>query len=122
MPNRGVASGYPPHSLAVRTECNISGGSSSSGSGSGDAAACLDAAAKALHEEGERPPRHPARLVGDAIDMLGVAQDGIRGKACRRVIRKARGALIAMLDGTGPCHASGCGGRRKACGKRGRKK
>lgn len=46
--------------------------------------------------------RHPARLVGDAIDMLGRAQDSIRGKTCRRAIVKARNILIGMLDGGAP--------------------
>ena len=46
--------------------------------------------------------RHPARLVGDAIDMLGRAQDSIRGKKCRRAIVKARNILIGMLDGGAP--------------------
>lgn len=46
--------------------------------------------------------RHPARLVGDAIDVLGRAQDNIRGKTPRRAIVKARNILIGMLDGGGP--------------------
>ena len=63
--------------------------------------------------------RHPARLVGDAICILGAAQEGIRGKACRRVIKKARAALIAMLDGAGPDHGTGAFGGAQGGGKNG---
>lgn len=58
-------------------------------------------------------PRHPARLVGDAIGILGYAQERIRGKKRRRVIRKARRTLIDLLDedavATSACKAGGSG-------------
>lgn len=68
--------------------------------------------------------RHPARLVGDAIGILGVAQEGIRGEACRRVIKKARAALIAMLDGrdTPSYKAASCGAQSGGGGRKGRRR
>lgn len=58
-------------------------------------------------------PRHPARLVSDAIGILGCAQERIRGKKRRRAVRKARRTLIDLLDddavATSACKAGGSG-------------
>lgn len=75
------------------------------------------AQARLLSVQNGRPQRHPARLVGDAVDILGRAQETIRGKACRTIIRKARSSLIEMLEGG--LHAHPTGGA--ACGRHGRR-
>ena len=76
----------------------------------GSPAEGYEAHARLLSAQNGRPRRHPARLVGDAVEMLGVAQETIRGKACRAAIRKSRAALIEMLDG--PRSGNAAAGRR----------
>lgn len=67
--------------------------------------------------------KHPARLVGDAICLLGEAQGEIRGKARQRAIKKARGVLIAMLEnGGGAAHLALGKGGGGAAGKRRRRR
>lgn len=43
-------------------------------------------------------PRHPARLVGEAIEILGHAHDSLRNGRCRRTVRDARRMLVNMLE------------------------
>ena len=78
-----------------------------------------DQIARLMPAAADERSRHPARLVGDAIGILGVAQEGIRGEACRRVIKKARAALIAMLDGNAvPAYKAASGGTHGGGGSR----
>lgn len=111
MPNRGMASGY---------------GHDVRGGGHGrqhQAPPCLPQVRTEPHSEDARllpkaeRPRHPARLVSDAIAILGRAQEEIRGKAYQRAVKKARCSLITMLeDGacTAAAAASAAGGGSKA--------
>ena len=111
MPNRGMASVYG-HDV---------GGARGGGHGRQSLAApCLPQGMRVRTEsyiedarlmpDAERPG-HPARLVSDAIAILGRAQEEIRGKAYQRAVKKARGLLISMLEEGACTAASGGGGK-----------
>ena len=112
MPNRGMASGYGHDVRGAR------GGEHGRQS---LAAPCLPQDMRVRTEsydedarlvpEAERP-RHPARLVSDAISILGRVQEEIRGKAYQRAVKKARCSLISMLE-DGACTAAAAGGGGK---------
>ena len=101
-----------------------SGGSSGGDGGTRVRTEMYDQIARLMPAAAGEQSRHPARLVGDAIGILGVAQEGIRGEACRRVIKKARSALIAMLDGrdTPSYKAASCGAQSGGGGRKGRRR
>lgn len=81
-----------------------------------------EAHARLLSVQNGRPQRHPARLVGDAVEILGRAQETIRGKACRTAIRKARASLIEMLEGPRRAVPAGSGGGGSAGGRQRRRR
>ena len=128
MSNRGIASGSrhaaggtagKSATRSPRRRRHAKKGSSSAHGGGGGGSSGSARVRTEMYDQIERlmpaaadeRPRHPARLVGDAIGILGVAQEGIRGNACRRVIKKARAALIAMLDGNAvPAYRAASGG------------
>ena len=67
-------------------------------------------------------PRHPARLVGEAIEILGHAHDSLLNGRCRRTVRDARRMLVNMLEtayGGRNNNSGGGGGGRHANARRG---
>lgn len=132
MSNRGIASGsrHAAGGTAGKSATRSprrrrhakKGGSSAHGGGGSSGSARVrtemyDQIERLMPAAAGERPRHPARLVGDAIGILGVAQEGIRGNACRRVIKKARAALIAMLDGNAvPAYKAASGGAQSGGG------
>jgi len=43
-------------------------------------------------------PKHPARIIGDAIIVLGEAQDSIRPRKHKKTLKKIRRDLRKILD------------------------
>ena len=63
-------------------------------------------------------PKHPARLVGEAIEILGHAHDSLRNGRCRRTVRDARRMLVNMLETAYGGRISGGGGGGGGGGQR----